>query len=668
MTAVFSGLVNFIGGHPFLAILVVFLVAAGEATFVVGLFIPSTVVLIGVGTLIGMGQLSFWPILIASSLGATAGDSLSYWVGHIYTDRLRTVWPFSRYRALVDYGERFFLRHGGKSIFVSRFLPGVKAVVPIIAGMLGMGVVRFTVINALSGIAWSAAHILPAMVLGRGISVYGTGNPRLIALILIVLALILATWYLIRVSIIWLGPGVVRLHRASVQTLATSESAPLRFVHRLLTNEGGTVVAVAWSAVGLVAVSGFVALVFNLLFEPELTAADHAISNLVQSFRNGPGDAAVVAITMAGDGFVLTAVAAALLVGLAVSRRWRVAAVAALGIASASAFVPLLKSILQRPRPTALYSGAEAFSFPSGHATLSATILGLVAVILAQDRPRRMQFAVYATTVAVVVAIAASRVYLGAHWPSDVTAGLLFGTALVSLLAFFIRRAPPLPTRRIAVWVGVAFLAAYPAHLLRSYAAAEIAYAPQRQTQTISQSAWLASGWQSLPARRIELDGETGEPFDMQTDLPPTELIAVLEKAGWRTFTSPTMVEALVALVPSPMPFGDQMPLPDFHDGRAAALVFAKPSPDDSTRRFLLRLWDSGTDVGSQAAASPIMLGALAAEAEEPFAFGLVGVEPAELTTAERTALTTELDSAFHSSPNIDVMPVGPTLLLVAKR
>ena len=151
MTAVFSGLVDFIGGHPLLAILVVFLVAAGEAIFLVGLFMPSTLVLVGVGTLIGMRQLPFWPILIASSLGATAGNSLSYWIGHIYTDRLRTVWPFSRYRALVDYGEQFFLRHGGKSIFVSRFLPGVKAVVPIIAGMLGMGVVRFTVINARLG-------------------------------------------------------------------------------------------------------------------------------------------------------------------------------------------------------------------------------------------------------------------------------------------------------------------------------------------------------------------------------------------------------------------------------------------------------------------------------------------------------------------------------------
>ena len=424
----------------------------------------------------------------------------------------------------------------------------------------------------------------------------------------------------------------------------------------------------SWTAVGLLAISGFVVLVFNLLFEPELIAADHAISNLVQSFRNGPGDAAMVAITMAGDSFVLTAVAAALLIALAVSRRWRVAAVAALGIASASAFVPLIKSILQRPRPTALYSGAEAFSFPSGHATLSATILGLVAVILAQNCARRTQFAIYTTTVAVVVAIAASRVYLEAHWPSDVTAGLLFGTALVSLLAFFIRRAPPLPTRRIAVWVGVAFLVAYPAHLVRSYAAAEIAYAPQWQTHTISRSAWLGSGWLSLPARRIELDGETGEPFVMQTDLPRIELIAVLEKAGWRTFTNPTMAEAIVALVPSSMPFGDQMPLPDFHDGRAPALIFAKPSPGDSSRRFLLRFWDSGTEVGSQAAVIPIMLGALAAEVEEPFAFGLVGVEPTEMTRAERTALTTALDGAFRSTPNIDVLPVVPTLLIVTKR
>ena len=216
MTPLFAQLVDFIGAHPLMAIVIVFLVSAGEAVFIVGLFVPSTVVLVGAGALVGMGQLSFWPIFISSSLGAIVGDGLSFWIGHAYKQQLTEVWPFSRYRPLIDHGQRFFLRHGGKSIFAARFLPGIKSVVPVIAGMMGMGLGRFAAINVVSAFAWTAAHLLPAMGLGRGVSVLGAGNPRLVALVLIVLVMGLVAWYGLKLSVLWLGPGVGRLHRATV--------------------------------------------------------------------------------------------------------------------------------------------------------------------------------------------------------------------------------------------------------------------------------------------------------------------------------------------------------------------------------------------------------------------------------------------------------------------
>ncbi|MGI9452863.1 MAG: DedA family protein, partial [Geminicoccaceae bacterium] len=164
-----QALVGYIGDHPNLALLIVFLISAGEALIIVGLFVPSTVVLVGAGTLIGMGKLPFLPIFIATTLGAIAGDSISYWVGHVFKGRVREFWPFNRYTSLLDQGETFFKKHGGKSILIGRFIPGVKAVVPGIAGMVGMNPVRFTAINAISAIAWAAVHVVPAIGLGRGI-------------------------------------------------------------------------------------------------------------------------------------------------------------------------------------------------------------------------------------------------------------------------------------------------------------------------------------------------------------------------------------------------------------------------------------------------------------------------------------------------------------------
>ena len=106
MTAYLQHLIDFIGLHPTLAIAAAFLVSAAEALPIIGLFSPSTVVLVGIGGLVGLGKVSFWPAFIATILGATIGDAISYWVDRIYKERFAEMWPFSRYRGLWAAGQR----------------------------------------------------------------------------------------------------------------------------------------------------------------------------------------------------------------------------------------------------------------------------------------------------------------------------------------------------------------------------------------------------------------------------------------------------------------------------------------------------------------------------------------------------------------------------------
>jgi hypothetical protein len=103
--------------------------------------------------------MAFLPIFAATVAGAIAGHALSFWAGVRWKQQIRIFWPFSRYTALMDRGEQFISRHGGKSIFIVRFIPGVKAVVPTIAGMMGMTTTRFALVNVGS-----------AFLLGRGAS------------------------------------------------------------------------------------------------------------------------------------------------------------------------------------------------------------------------------------------------------------------------------------------------------------------------------------------------------------------------------------------------------------------------------------------------------------------------------------------------------------------
>lgn len=146
------------------------------------------------------------------------------------------------------------------------------------------------------------------------------------------------------------------------------------------------------------------------------------------ALRTPGADVFFLTVTWLGSGWLLAP--ATLLIALTLAaRRHRDAAVAlGLGYFGASLTTWLLKMSLGRERPT-LYPTLEAFvradwSFPSGHATHAAAFALGAWLLAARFRPRWRMPAGVALAVLVLL-VAASRLYLQAHWPSDVAAGLL---------------------------------------------------------------------------------------------------------------------------------------------------------------------------------------------------------------------------------------------------
>jgi undecaprenyl-diphosphatase len=186
-----------VSSNYWLFVFLVFLVCVGEAVFILGLLVPSLPILLLVGGLITTQDLPFWPIFFAATFGGIVGDAISYWIGFWLKDRIKTVWPFKNYLPLIARGEIFFERHGGKAIFIGRFITGLKAVVPGIAGMLGMRWAYFTFINVISAFIWAASHILPGMFLTQWLESIGLSLELVIifgALILGVVFLLLHYW------------------------------------------------------------------------------------------------------------------------------------------------------------------------------------------------------------------------------------------------------------------------------------------------------------------------------------------------------------------------------------------------------------------------------------------------------------------------------------------
>ena len=136
-------------------------------------------------------------------------------------------------------------------------------------------------------------------------------------------------------------------------------------------------------------------------------------------------------VTALGSGTVLTSVVVAV-AGLLLVQRHRLAALALIAAAwSGSWAVAILKSAVDRPRPTLVEHWAlvDHASFPSGHSASSAVIYLTLAALASQvTGSRGVRAYLLGLAIVLVGAIGVSRVYLGVHWPSDVIAGWCLGT------------------------------------------------------------------------------------------------------------------------------------------------------------------------------------------------------------------------------------------------
>lgn len=647
MTTYFTALLAFAVHHSGLAYGMVFLVSFSESLAMVGLLVPGTVIMFGVGTVVATGGLHLFPVLLMAMTGAIAGDGISYWLGRHYQEGLLNIWPFSRYPGMLDKGEAFFRRHGGKSVLFARFVGPVRPVIPVVAGMLGMRPVRFGVVNVLSAVGWAFVYILPGVFFGASLSLAGAVSTRLAVLVLIFVAGVWSLVWISRKALSFLdrkGPVVFAALKNWTTTEFPHPWAILRPVQRFLAflifrGQGEELLFVFLTLVLFVAGWGFFGVLQDVLAKDPLVAADQAVYHFLQSLRTPWADNAFVAVTEFGDSFVNIALFCTVLLVLLVKRCRRAAVFWTLAVLGGLLAVQGLKWAIHLPRPVSIYAGTPAYGFPSGHTAMSVVLYGFLGILIVRRIGAAWRLGLVSGVVLIAFVIGFSSLYLGAHWFSDVLGGYFVGASWVALLGISYLKGvdEPIPWRPLGMAVVLVVAVAGGWHAVQRHDKDMALYAPRHTEKTIAFSSWRTDGWRGLPAWRIEMDGELEQPLTVQWTGSPSELADVLARKGWRRPFSLGPKRFFGMFSPN-TPIEQWPVLPRLDSGRAELLRLVRM---DRGRRFVLRLWPTGVKMESNGA--PLCVGTI----EEQERRGLAGLIHMARDTGEYERALNGLEKGF---------------------
>jgi membrane protein DedA with SNARE-associated domain len=194
-------LIAFVSAHPWLAYLTLFLAALLEAVPVVGSVVPGSTIILALSALVPSGDLQLEWALLTAIAGALLGDGSAFWIGHRAQREILSSWPMSNYPRLVAQSEAFFHRWGTLAVFFARFVPPIRAFVPMTAGALGMAPLRFYAVNIPAVLLWAPAHVLPGVLAVSALHEYaglphhaGLARHWMLAVIGAAVIVALATW------------------------------------------------------------------------------------------------------------------------------------------------------------------------------------------------------------------------------------------------------------------------------------------------------------------------------------------------------------------------------------------------------------------------------------------------------------------------------------------
>lgn len=536
--AFIHSLTDYLHDHPHVAFLITFLIAFGESLAIIGSIIPGSVTMTAIGALIGSGVMPMTPTLAFAMVGAFLGDFFSYWIGARYNDRLRTIWPLNKNPRWLVLGEKFFEKHGGKSVVFGRFFGPVRSAVPLIAGMMQMRMGRFIAAALPSAFLWSLLYIFPGIVVGA----LSLDLPRATAtkFILLVLCAVAFGW-LIFLGIHVFFKRMLQMIDSLIEKAWTGLFGWSKMAYVTDFLNGPHQHHPHYQLTRLIAALGCLCIFFCLFVSVcshgMLTMFNEATFSLFRSLRHIWLDNIFIAITFMGEKKIL--LPAALLIGIWLFWRrhiktgliWLAVVISGTGVAYT------VKNLFFSLRPEGLLNGPTTSSFPSGHTTLSMVVYGFLAFLIASSLASSKRVYIYTSAGIVIGLVALSRLYLGAHWLTDVLAGLFLGFAFVLFGTIIYLRRPikPLPLGSFsAVSLGLIGLIGL-GYGISHYSAAQYNYTLYWPKVEVNEASWWEDEGRSeeIPLFVASRLGKLREVLNVQWVGDLEQITRTLIDSGW---------------------------------------------------------------------------------------------------------------------------------------
>jgi len=147
---------------------VLFAIIFAETGFVVTPFLPGDSLLFAAGAFAALGALNLWGLLILLTIAAILGDTVNYWIGHFFGQKIvdNPKFPLVN-QDHIDQAEEFYKKHGGKTIVLARFVPIMRTFAPFVAGVGKMTYSHFIAYNVIGGIIWILIFTLGGFFFGN---------------------------------------------------------------------------------------------------------------------------------------------------------------------------------------------------------------------------------------------------------------------------------------------------------------------------------------------------------------------------------------------------------------------------------------------------------------------------------------------------------------------